>query len=280
MANPTSKHFGRFLMVLLWAAPLAGLRQAGAEPVVSTSELATRFAAYENRIRDLEATLDASAVTWEKPADPTHFCQPDCVCCCPVWNLSVDYLNWKPHRNDLGFAILDPSGTGVPSAGQPVLALDYDRDSGVRVALGRRFQSGWTLSFQYTAFAAQDGQNFAPGGGQVLALMSSPATGLTNADSASARVDLDMDLFDLEAGRWVQPCESMLVRVFAGVRFAQIDQDLDVLYDGGAFTNGCVNAPVDFFGFGGRVGGETQLACDRRIPSVWQPWSLPAEWRL
>ena len=264
MANPTSKRLGRLLIVLFWAAPLTGLGKAGAETVVSTSELTSRPAAYDRGVRDPEETLDVSAVTWEKPADPTCFCQPDCVCSSPVWNLSIDYLNWKPHRSDLGFAILDPSGTGVPSAGQPVLALDYDRDSGVRLALGRRLASDWTLSFQYTSFAAADRQNFAPGGGQVLALMSSPATGLTNADSAVGSVALDMDLFDLEAGRWVQPCESMLVRMFAGVRFAQIDQDLEVQYDGGAFTNGSVSAPVDFFGFGGRVGGETHwLVTDR-----------------
>ena len=52
-----------------------------------------------------------------------------CACCRPGWFIQLDYLNWKPRRTGLGVAILDPAGTGVPSAGNPVQSLDMGRDS-------------------------------------------------------------------------------------------------------------------------------------------------------
>ena len=247
----------RLVIFLYTLVVLVYSGQAVAETTLSLSEVSTRLEAYEQRIHDLEASLTLTEASWNEYGEPDEGGPADCTHCCPGWTVSVDYLYWRAHRNDMGFAILDPGGLGVPSGGQPVMALDYDWDSGVRVELARQTTSGWELSFRYTHFGAQDRAAFAPGGGQVLAVSSSPATGLTNADSADAAAKLEMNLFDLEARHWLQPCDSILVGLSGGVRFGQINQDLLVHYDGGAFTNGLVQAPVDLVGVGGRVGGET-----------------------
>jgi len=178
-----------------------------------------------------------------------------CAGCCPGWYIQADYLNWQPRRSGLGVAILDPVGFGVPSAGNPVLALDFDRDSGLRVALGRRTVTGWDLGFRYTYFSTDDHLALAPGGGQVLALLSSPASGLTNADSVAATAGVELNVYDLEAGHWLRVSDSVSGRISLGLRYAQIDQDLQARYDGGFFSNGLVDAPTGFEGFGGRLAG-------------------------
>lgn len=73
-----------------------------------------------------------------------------CACSCPGWYVQADYLNWQPRRTGLGVAILDPSGVGVPSDGNPVEALDLGQENGLRVGVGRRTVSGWDMGFRYT----------------------------------------------------------------------------------------------------------------------------------
>ena len=138
--------------------------------------------------------------------------RPACVAkeaSCPHWFALVDYLYWQTDRQDLGFAILDPAGSGVPSGGSSVQSLDLGSDSGVRTAIGRQFAEGWILGFTYTHMSASDSRSFAPGGSQVLAVQSSPATGLTNADSVVAATEFDYDVFDLTAGRWFAATDSL-----------------------------------------------------------------------
>lgn len=178
-----------------------------------------------------------------------------CGCCCPGWYVQADYLNWKPRRTGLGVAILDPVGVGIPAAGNPVQALDLGRDNGVRVAVGRRTVTGWDVGFRYTYFSSDDNLHFAPGDGQVLALLSSPSSGLTNADSVAATAGVELNVYDLEAGHWLRVSDSVSGRVSVGLRYAQVDQELRALYDGGSFGSGLVDAPARFEGFGGRLAG-------------------------
>ena len=100
-----------------------------------------------------------------------------------------------------------------------------------------------------------DRRIFSPGDGQVLAVLSSPSTGLTNADSATA--NLQIDVFDSEAGRRVEIVDALTFRPLVGLRYELINQHLRVNYDGGFFVNGRFEARVDFRGFGARIGGET-----------------------
>lgn len=204
----------------------------------------------QQRMNDLESRV-AQYEAMPQSADP---CGCACNCCCPGWFATADYLNWQIERNDLGYAILDPTGVGVPSAGQSVLSLGLGPVSGARVAVGRRTESGWEVGARYTYVRATDLQTFAPGGGQVLAVLSSPATGLTNADAVTAFSDFDYDVFDLEAGHWVDLSDSLSMLAFGGVRCAFIDHRLQAQYQGGAFVNGTVDVPTNVDAVGGRLG--------------------------
>ncbi|MCA9138049.1 MAG: hypothetical protein KDB00_14855 [Planctomycetales bacterium] len=201
---------------------------------------------FENRLRALESRVFSQTI-----------CRPGCVAKdtgCPHWFAIADYLYWQVERDDLGIAILDPTGSGVPSGGNPIMSLNYGSQGGIRTAIGRQCADGWIIGFTYTHLHSTDRQSFSPGGSQVLAVQSSPATGLTNADSVAARTEFGYDTFDLNAGRWFHPTDSLSLLFIGGVRFASIDQELHVDYDGGAFVNGGIAAPTDINSFGGRIG--------------------------
>jgi hypothetical protein len=178
-----------------------------------------------------------------------------CDCCSPGWFVTSDYLNLRVERNDLAFAIQDPVGAGVPSAGPPIMSLDLGSQNAFRVGGGYRDPSGWQVGVIYTLLRSDTTETFAPGGGQVLAVQSSPSTGLTNADSVTATSDFAYDVFDLEAGHWFQSNDSISLLVLAGLRFASIDHRLRTAYNGGAFVNGLVDVPTNINAFGGRLGG-------------------------
>jgi len=205
----------------------------------------------EQRIAELEQQVAQSGCT-ELACD-----SQGCTCCgCrPGWFGSVDYLHWQITRDDLAFAIDDPAGLGVPNSGAAVRSLDYGFSNGIRAAVGTRTDSGWEIGFRYTHFSADDQRSFVPGAGRVLAVQSSPATGLTNADSVSATARLLLNLYDLEAGYWFDLGDSVSLLALAGVRFGEVDQHLRARYNGGAFVNGDISVPTDVDLFGGRLGG-------------------------
>lgn len=181
-----------------------------------------------------------------------------CQCnqCCPGWFVTADYLNWRVERNDLAFAIFDPAGAGVPAAGSPVMSLELGGQSGFRIAGGRRTASGWEIGGAYTFLRADDSQTFAPGAAGVLAVQSSPSTGLTNANTVTATSDFDYDVVDLEAGHWFHASDSVSLQVLGGLRYASIDHAFQVNYNGGAFVNGMIDVPTEIQAFGGRLGGQ------------------------
>lgn len=219
------------------------LRGSSDELTVSySSENLSMAERYGERLDALEAKFETQ---------PTSM-----TCCCPGWFADIDYLNWKPRQAGLGIAVLDPVGAGVPSGGQPIQSLDFGRNSGLRVGIGRRTIADWDVGLKYTYFESDDSLAFAPGNGQVLAMLSSPATGLTNADSVSAAANLRLNIVDLEVGRWFRLAECATARASVGLRYASLDEELRVRYDGAAFTDAVVEAPADFRGFGGRIGGE------------------------
>ncbi len=214
---------------------------------------------------------DATSEVALRHAEPTGCASCDagvgssCVRCCSPLTMHVDYLNWQATRSGLGVAILDPQGVGVPSAGDPIQSLDLGNGGGVRAGIGMRTRTGWDLGFTYTHLSTNGRLDFAPGSNQVLALLSSPASGLTNADSVVATGGVNLNVYDLEAGHWLHFCDSVSSRVSLGLRYANIDQDLRAVYDGGAFSNGIVDAPTQFEGFGGRVAGSVHWNMYRNL---------------
>lgn len=61
----------------------------------------------------------------------------------------AEWLNWQAHRGGMDFAsFVDPIWL-TPAT---LETADYDRDNGLRVGLGYRFDSLWDVSWNYTYF--------------------------------------------------------------------------------------------------------------------------------
>ena len=192
--------------------------------------------------------------------------QPECAGCeriqaaptCQSWGgLFVDgeYLYLKPYRRGLDFAILSPNQNGDPEG--PIVSDPWRSRSAFRVdGVYRLPDGGWEVGFYYTylhdeqtAYAAQ------PANGLLFATQTHPGTVEFAADAA-ADAALSYDVFDLEAGRRLNVGDSLSVRPFGGLRFAQIDQNFTVLYNGGDANVDTVGSRLQFDGGGLRAGGQ------------------------
>lgn len=251
-------HFLIYVLTLASVCPLLALA-AHSENLTDGTTQPQAAQPWEDSLADYEqrlAGLEHQLLGWQSTVGCEAACGCECNCRRVGWFATADYLSWQVERNDLGYAILDPGATGVPNGGQPIRSLDLGLDSGFRVSLGHRTTQGWEVGFRYSNISSDDRQTFSPGGSQVLAVQSSPATGLTNANSVRASSEFEYDVFDLQAGHWFDASDSLSLMVLGGVRFTSIEHHLQVRYDGGAFINGLVDVPTDVDAFGLRMGGE------------------------
>ncbi len=177
---------------------------------------------------------------------------------CPGLFLSAEYLSWKPRRRGLDFAISDPDDQFLTNTLEgKVESLELESNGGLRTTIGYLTASGWDVAFTYTNFHSSDSRFVRePAGGSLWATRVLP-DGFENnqADSAAAAASLNMDVFDLEMGRWLDPSDSTSVRFFMGIRSAIIDQDFSVDYAGGNIGNYPVRQSVGMQSVGLRVGG-------------------------
>lgn len=169
------------------------------------------------------------------------------------WIAKVDYLNWNVHRQGLDFAV-PTDGTAMAVGNGSVRNLEFRQASGVRIGLGYLFSSGWDLTGNYTYFR-NTASAFAqePDGGNLWATRSHPNVN-QEAETAAASGDFDYDVFDLEAGYGYRFNESVAIRPFGGIRWANIDQKLNVRYDGRDFDDALVSNNLTMDGFGFRLG--------------------------
>ena len=180
-------------------------------------------------------------------------CSPACVS--PGWTLNVDYLNWTLRRRDLDFAISTDDSALAVGAGV-VHELEFDRDSGVRAGLAYMTKAGWEIAFTYTYFhTSASAAALAPGGGNLWATRSHPDRN-EQAATAMAMASFDYDVLDLEIGHPLPMNRFTALKMFGGLRWANIDQDLRCEYDGIDFANGVVTHPVSMDAFGVRLGLE------------------------
>lgn len=169
------------------------------------------------------------------------------------WIAKVDYLNWTVNRQGLDFAVTT-DGTAQAVGNGNVRNLDFGQASGVRAGIGYLFPSGWDLTGNYTyfhntatAFAAE------PVGGNMWATRSHPNVN-QEAATAAASGSFNYDVFDLEAGYGMLLTDSIAIRPFGGLRWANIDQNFNVRYDGRDFDDAVVDNTLTMNGFGFRLG--------------------------
>lgn len=171
------------------------------------------------------------------------------------WVAKVDYLNWQVNRQGLDFAI-PTDGTAQAVGNGSVQNLKFGQASGVRAGIGYLYASGWDLTGNFTYY-----QNTAsasatePPGGNLWATRSHPNVN-QEASTAAASGLFNYNVFDLEAGYGYLFNESVAIRPFGGLRWANIGQGFNVRYDGRDFDNAVVNNNLNMTGFGFRLGME------------------------
>ena len=183
-------------------------------------------------------------------------CPDSCQYDCGGFYGGIEYLFLKPRTSGLDFAIADPN-TDDNIQG-PIELLELDAKSGVRASFGRATASGWDFGFTYTSFESNAAKSVdAPTGGQLWLTRTNPASFNNAATAADANADLDYQVLDCHAARWVHPNDCTAIRLFGGPRAAWIDQAMEVEYTGGTVGGTRTQSQTTKMdGFGARFGGE------------------------
>ncbi len=186
-----------------------------------------------------------------------------------------EYLLWQTHLPSTAFAAdmlgAPPGGLAAPREAH----TDFGQHSGFRAGLGYRTYRGWDAGFIFTSF---DNHGYAAVGDRTvdtnavgivdanLALLAFngnsilfPGAGL--ADEASQWLNLKYRTYDLELGKTFIADETMALRIFGGVRGANLDINSNTTYANAPAAGG----PADLYtsaassamqGIGLRAGGE------------------------
>lgn len=177
----------------------------------------------------------------------------------------AEYMFIKPRTQGLDYAFRDPADDLV-TAGRTA-RVSYDGRSAFRAGLGYTFCSGWSIGGGYMYLRANGNatQTADPGG---VIFPTQTRAGLTDtALSATANVQLTGNLYDVQVAKSFHVDESTAFRFLTGVQFAELDQQLQVRYDGLLADGATTQNNVEFRGAGPFIGGE----------GVWElnhTWSL------
>lgn len=175
------------------------------------------------------------------------------------------YLLMQPRRRAMDFAIVSPTASGRPIGN--VVEVPWESTSGLRVGLGYRLPGdGWEIGFDYTyLFTDNTRTETAPPGGTVFATLSQPTLAVFAVDTAAASNLLLYNVLDLVIGRRFSVGDSMSLWLGGGGRFAWMKQELTTVYDGQTANQAVLSSPIDFDGYGLRVGGEGQWNLGKKL---------------
>jgi hypothetical protein len=172
------------------------------------------------------------------------------------WSAAVEFLYFTPRERGLDFALVDPRNDLVPTG--TVQSLNYKPSPGVRAALAYQIPGrGWDLGVAYTYFTATDEFGVgAPAGALLYPTLT--RAGLTNeAQAAVANARITFNIYDVTAGRTWEVDESARLRLFGGVRLANIRQQFDASYVGRDADAAFVETRHRFDAAGPLFGAET-----------------------
>jgi hypothetical protein len=176
---------------------------------------------------------------------------------------SVEYKLLRPRREALNYALL--SGTTAPTPIGHTESLNFDRNSGIQVRAGYKFHDGWDMAFTYNYFrSTAEGSAAAPTGGILYPTLTRPGF-VDSALTGSATAGVLINTYDAEFGRRFELCETVAARVYAGFRFADVNNDFNAAYDGLDAVNSAVLTHNNFNGFGPIVGAEGAIALTPRF---------------
>jgi hypothetical protein len=127
------------------------------------------------------------------------------------------------------------TATAATSIDASVINMDFNYKPGFKVGVGGYFDyDNWDLQLQYTWFHNTQKQSAdAETPGQIIQSRGTPFLGgaTTQYASASQTWKLDMDIVDLDLGRWYYVGTKLTFRPSFGARAAWIGQKLETDYD-------------------------------------------------
>ncbi|GEM_PF-3266941 len=215
------------------------------------STLEQRQQQLEQEIERLKQTLAGSKNT--TPAVSIAEDQPQNL------TISATGVFFKPRTSTPFDYAIEDAGDALAIDGK-LQTADYDRGAGIRV--GITYQppsSALDIAVAYTSLVTSGKDSaIAPANGFLFSTLSSPRQN-ERAGIASASAALDYNNTDLELGYKFRVGKSLGLRLFGGLKFASINQDLDAKYDQFDYVNGRIKIGNDFSGFGPRVGAEAKL---------------------
>ena len=183
------------------------------------------------------------------------------------WTVMAEVMFMRPSTGEFGYVISE----GAPQSGKVVgparvLSVDNDYEPGFRVGASHDFAgTGVDMKLTYSNLRTSfSDAAVAPPGGALFAILDNrqgqPAGKGGEADTASAKFKFAFDVVDLEVGQTFHAGRSSVdIRLFGGIRYANINQGMKVRYGGRDFSGGGSNftdikSDVDFWGIGPRIG--------------------------
>ncbi|PCI93534.1 hypothetical protein COB11_05120 [Candidatus Aerophobetes bacterium] len=184
------------------------------------------------------------------------------------WGVSVfgSALYWQAQEEGLDYVVKNNTGTAFANDAE-VKRATFDWDWGFRVGLGYQIpKEKMELALIWTRFhtSAQSSTSATEFGG-LFPVWTIPGAGLSPSENARANVSLKFDMADIQMLGVFTPRGFLQLKPFMSVSAVWVDQNFDVIADGGASTQ-IANALIiedkiemknNFFGVGPKMGLET-----------------------
>jgi hypothetical protein len=166
----------------------------------------------------------------------------------PRTNLSTDFASTTPGLN--------------PLIGATLATQDYRGSTGWRVGARYRFEkSPWEVGASITRFGSDSTATIVPPVGGTLSATQFGPTAVP-ATQAIGTGKFDYTMTDLEGGYHIPLSSKVDLKLFGGLRIANIGNSTSAQYLGGGFGagGGTLGTVSDFRGFGPRAGLEARMA--------------------
>jgi hypothetical protein len=180
----------------------------------------------------------------------------------PGISASAEAVYLRPSRSNLDFVIMDPNADTDPQGSLEGIEPGYAW--GGRFGLSYGFGSGTDIGAQFMWIKTSESESAVrPTGGRLWGTWVHPDSTLGDAaTSARASYDFEHYVVDLGVGQELDIGKRFGLRIGAGLRYANMAQDLDITYredPAGRWAD--ITHKNDFSGWGGRVG----LGLDWRV---------------
>lgn len=197
-----------------------------------------------------------------QPCPPTQICPTACPDpCCPPWptpvlyaaynypariltrcpcNVFIDmsFIYWQPSEDNLELGAVNNVGGTAGTVSGNVVDMDFDFKPGFKIGVGGYFTyDNWDAHGEYTWLHTTNHESASVSSSAsstqtILPMWGSPATaGAFVYNSASAKWKMNMDILEVDLGRWCYVGTQLLFRPAFGARAAFIRQNYNVTYE-------------------------------------------------